>query len=172
MAILAVCPGAYSLRGEEVAVLPTAAPVTSLWIVVPAQFLGACGEELGWRYLLQPLLRGRSSVLVASAAVGLLWGLWHVQIITLGLGFAAGFLVSAVALSIIMGVAIDRAGGQNLAIAAVFHLLVNLGLLFLLDEEDGDATAMWVVAASAAGLAAAWALIDRASGRPKSASVP
>ena len=72
VAILAVCPGAYSLRGKEVGVLPTAALVTSLWIVVTAQSLGACGEELGWRCLLQPLLRGRSSVLVASAAVGLL----------------------------------------------------------------------------------------------------
>jgi membrane protease YdiL (CAAX protease family) len=142
-------------------VLPAAALVAPLWLIVPAQWVGSCGEELGWRCLLQPLVRGRLAPAGASASVGLLWGVWHVQVFAAGVGFASAFLVSAVALSVIMGLAIHRAGGHNLALAATFHLLVNLGLLLLLDEEDGDTTAMWVFALTSVLLAAAWALADR-----------
>jgi membrane protease YdiL (CAAX protease family) len=159
--IFAGCLGVYAATGTDPEILPTTAVVAPLWLIVPAQLVGACGEELGWRCLLQPLFRRRWSPLVASAAVGLMWGAWHVQVFTIGASFAAAFLTSAVALSVVMGLAIDRAGGHNLAIAATFHLLINLGLLFLLDEENGDATAMWVFALMSAAVAGVWAVAHR-----------
>lgn len=160
-AIAGGCVGVCVLLGRTAVTLSTADLVAPLAVVVAAQLVGACGEELGWRALLLPLLGRRLSPLVASAVVGVLWGVWHVQVFTVGAAFAVAFLLSAVALSVVMGLAIRRAGGHNLVIAGTFHLLANLVLLFLLDEEDGDPTAMWTFALTAAVLAAVWTLADR-----------
>jgi hypothetical protein len=41
-----------------------------------------------------------------------------------------------------MGASIHRRPGHNLLFASVLHLLINLGLLFLMDEENGQAMPM------------------------------
>lgn len=43
-------------------------------VIAVAQLIGACAEEVGWRCLLQPLLRIRFGPLVSSVTVGVLWG--------------------------------------------------------------------------------------------------
>jgi membrane protease YdiL (CAAX protease family) len=111
------------------------------WLIVPAQFVGACGEELGWRSFLQPYLRTRFGRVATGVIVGLLWGAWHVQVFAEGLAYAGTFLTTTVAISVTMVVLVERARGQQLVVAGAFHALINLALLVVLPEESGDLTA-------------------------------
>ncbi|UUU43682.1 CPBP family intramembrane glutamic endopeptidase [Streptomyces sp. NBC_00162] len=110
----------------------------SFALIVVAQLVGACAEELGWRCLLQPLLRTRFGVLASSVTVGVLWGLWHVPVFAQRPQYAAAFLAATVAMSVVLGLALEGAGGaRRLLLAGGFHTLVNLGMLLFLDEESG-----------------------------------
>jgi membrane protease YdiL (CAAX protease family) len=157
--------GIHAALGQRLALLPLHDLTAPLLVIVPLAFVGACGEELGWRCLLQPLLRRRYSAIAASTVVGLLWATWHVQIFTQGVSQASAFVITAVAMSVIMGLAIERSGGHNLLIAATFHALNNLGFLFLAGDGNGDGVDSWVFALMFAIAAAGWALADRRTHR-------
>lgn len=123
-----------------------AVPVTGIGAVGPpvaalllAQFVGACGEELGWRCLLQPLLRTRFGALTTGVVVGVVWGLWHVQILGLGPLYVLGFLAGTVGMSVLLAALLDRGRAPVLLIAGGFHFLINIGLLVFGDEETGAA---------------------------------
>ncbi|MFD7019826.1 CPBP family intramembrane glutamic endopeptidase [Streptomyces sp. NPDC059928] len=136
--IVALCVlGYYAVRGE----VPFTSPGSlqhPFALIVAAQLVGACGEEVGWRCYLQPLLRSPLGTIAASVTVGVLWGAWHVQVFTQAPLYAAGFLVATVAMSVVLGIALDGLGGwRRLLYAGGFHALVNLGLLLFLDEESG-----------------------------------
>jgi membrane protease YdiL (CAAX protease family) len=106
-------------------------------LIVVAQFVGACGEEIGWRCLLQPLVRRRFGPLSASALVGVVWGVWHVQVFAQAPAYAAGFLLATVAMSVVLGLGLERVRAGRLLLAGGFHTLVNLGMLLFMDEESG-----------------------------------
>ncbi|MFG2873444.1 CPBP family intramembrane glutamic endopeptidase [Streptomyces sp. NPDC048337] len=135
-------------------------------LIVVAQSIGACGEEIGWRCLLQPLLRTRFGAIASSVTVGVLWGTWHVQVFAQRPGYAAAFLAATIGMSVVLGLVLDGTGGAyRLLLAGGFHTLVNLGMLLFLDEEAGGVLAMSCFAASsvlAAVLCAARAGTDRA----------
>ncbi|MFE9932604.1 CPBP family intramembrane glutamic endopeptidase [Streptomyces sp. NPDC005533] len=136
--------------------LPVTAPRAlehPLALLVAAQLLGACAEEIGWRCHLQPLLRTRFGPVTASVLVGALWGLWHVPVLAQEPAYAAGFLTATIAMSVILGLALERVRHNRLLLAGGFHTLVNLGMLFVTDETSPAAAPM--VALGAACLAAA-----------------
>ena len=62
-----------------------------------------------------------------------------------GLPFVAVFVTMAV--SVIMGVLVRNTGAGSLAVAGVFHWLLNLGILLLLNFENGSLRDMTVLAA-------------------------
>ncbi|SEC08865.1 CAAX protease self-immunity [Streptomyces sp. 2231.1] len=129
----------------------------SFLLVAVAQLVGACGEEIGWRCFLQPLLRTRFGPLPASVAVGTVWGLWHVQVLGRSPAYAAGFLLATIALSVVLGLALDGTGGMTrLLLAGAFHALVNLGMLLFMDEETGRTAPMVLFGVASALIAAAW----------------
>ncbi|MFH7595765.1 CPBP family intramembrane glutamic endopeptidase [Streptomyces racemochromogenes] len=129
--------GSYAVCGQA-PFTPPGSLHQSFALIVVAQLVGACGEEVGWRCFLQPLLRTRLGTLAASVTVGVLWGVWHVQVFAQAPAYAAAFLVATVAMSVVLGIALDGLGGwRRLLYAGGFHALVNLGLLLFLDEESG-----------------------------------
>lgn len=139
-------------------------------LIALAQLVGACGEEIGWRCLLQPLLRDRFGSLTASAAVGVVWGLWHVQVLTRSPAYAAGFLLATVAMSVVLGLALEEeTGGRRLLLAGGFHALVNLGMLLFMDEESGRAVPMVLFGLACAAAAVPWV---RRSGRRPVVTIP
>lgn len=117
------------------------------WALVLTMIVGAAGEELGWRAYLQPYLRTRFSVLRSSLIVGVLWGFWHIGGFANGLVYMGLFVVMAVALSVVMGTVLEGARRTNLVVATAAHAAVNLGLILLFDEENGDVFSMAVLAA-------------------------
>jgi membrane protease YdiL (CAAX protease family) len=117
------------------------------WALVITMIVGAAGEELGWRAYLQPYLQTRFSVLRSSLLVGVLWGFWHIGGFAYGVVYMGLFVVMAVALSVVMGAVISGARRTNLVVATAAHAAVNLALILLFSEEDGDLFPMAVLAA-------------------------
>ncbi|OXY98541.1 CPBP family intramembrane glutamic endopeptidase [Streptomyces diastatochromogenes] len=131
-------------------------------LIALAQLVGACGEEIGWRCFLQPLLRTRFGPLTASAAVGAVWGLWHVQVLARSPAYAVGFLLATIAMSVVLGLALEGVGGRlRLLLAGGFHALVNLGMLLFMDEETGRAVPMVLFGLACAVTAVAWVGLRR-----------
>ncbi|MGC8994901.1 MAG: CPBP family intramembrane glutamic endopeptidase [Pyrobaculum sp.] len=97
---------------------------------VAVAFLGAFGEEYGWRGYLLPRLAERWGYLKASFVVGLIWALWHTPAILLGYEYgwrwrAEGvllFILPTVPLSVIHTAVYLRYGVWG---AAFLHGAVN-----------------------------------------------
>ncbi|MBB4891851.1 membrane protease YdiL (CAAX protease family) [Streptomyces olivoverticillatus] len=168
--VIAAAATAYGLATGDAHVTAPGALHHPFVLIVVAQLIGACGEEIGWRCFLQPLLRTRWGLVPASAAVGLVWGVWHVQVFALAPAYAAGFLLSTVSMSVVLGVALERVRGSRLLLAGGFHALVNLGMLLLMDEESGAVLPMVLFGAAclAAAVVWVWAGVRRAPARIES----
>jgi len=102
------------------------------WLIVVAQLVGACGEEFGWRSFLQPHLERRYSPLASALVLGFAWGTWHFGVTSNGLLVYAVFVATAMCLSVIMAEMIR--GVSSLAVAGVFHWLLNIGILMPLNN--------------------------------------
>ncbi|WP_404868928.1 lysostaphin resistance A-like protein [Kitasatospora griseola] len=158
LAIIAVAVAGSLLLHGSVPVRDPNGLVAPFWVVAVAQFVGACGEEIGWRCFLQPLLRTRFGPLGSSVAVGLLWGCWHMQIFAAAPAYAAGFLAATTAMSVLLGLAWERIGAHRLLVAGGFHTLVNLGMLLFLDEESGVVEPMVLFGVAGVLVALPWVL--------------
>lgn len=157
----------YTVTGKPVAYTPPASLSHPFWLIVIAQFVGAAGEEIGWRCFLQPTLQSRIGVFPASVIVGVLWGIWHIGVFAEGWTYALFFILFAVSLSVIFGEMLRDARGGKLVIAASYHTLINLGMLLWFDEEAGSSLAMGTLAVSCAIVA----VIMLAVGRMKRAEM-
>lgn len=152
-----LCLAALAVTGHAVHVTSPGSLGEPFWLIVIAQLIGACAEELGWRSFLQPHLEQRYSPVVSGLIVGTLWGTWHVEYFSDGLLFFAVFLVAAVAISVILA-GLTRCVSR-LAVAGVFHWLLNLAVLLLLNFAGGglaDVTALAAGFVVAAAVLAWW----------------
>ncbi|MCB5163910.1 CPBP family intramembrane metalloprotease [Streptomyces bambusae] len=140
--IMLISVGGYAaLHGDPVVTDPRELAHPFVLVVV-AQLAGACAEEVGWRCWLQPLLRDRFGALAASVLVGVVWGVWHVSVFAQDPAYAAGFLVATVAMSVVLGLGVERIRSSQLLFTGSFHALVNLGMLLCMDEESGAVAPM------------------------------
>ncbi len=93
------------------------------------------GEELGWRGYLQPMLRERYSLLVASLVVGVTWALWHLPGYYFGTGVVDGvsfgwFFAWVVSGALIMGYLYEQT--RSVFIAILFHTSANASFNMIL----------------------------------------
>ncbi|WP_380283956.1 CPBP family intramembrane glutamic endopeptidase [Kitasatospora purpeofusca] len=167
--VIALAAGAYALLDGDARLTDPRSLAHPFTLIVLAQLVGACGEEIGWRCFLQPLLRTRLGPLAASVVVGLLWGGWHVQVFAQRPAYAAGFLLAAVAMSVVLGLALEGVRANRLLLAGGFHTLINLGMLLTMDEEDGTVLPMVLFGAACLLAAVPWVLRARRRGAPDGA---
>ncbi|MBT2444088.1 CPBP family intramembrane metalloprotease [Streptomyces sp. ISL-36] len=161
--IVALAAGAYGwLKGDAVATDPRNLEHPFALVVV-AQLVGACGEEIGWRCYLQPLLRTRFEPVAASVLVGAAWGVWHLGVFAQPPAYAAGFLVATVAMSVVLGLGPEGTRAGRLLLAGGFHTLVNLGMLLFMDEESGAVTPMLLLGAACLVATVPWVVAARRS---------
>jgi uncharacterized protein len=137
-AVFGSCMAALALTGHPVHITSPASLGEPFWLIAAAQLIGACGEELGWRSFLQPHLQQRYSPLISAVIVGTLWGTWHVMYLSDGALFFVLFLLLTIALSVIMAELIR--GVSSLPVAGVFHWLINLATLLLINFASGNLT--------------------------------
>ncbi|WP_406864675.1 CPBP family intramembrane glutamic endopeptidase [Streptomyces sp. HUAS MG47] len=159
--IIALSAGAYGWVHGSAVVTDPRSLAHPFALVVVAQFVGACGEEIGWRCLLQPLLRTRFGPVTASVLVGAVWGVWHVGVFAQAPAYAAGFLAATVSMSVVLGLALERIRSGRLLLAGGFHALVNLGMLLFMDEESGAVVPMLLFGGACLVVAVAWAVAAR-----------
>ncbi|MGY5077886.1 CPBP family intramembrane glutamic endopeptidase [Streptomyces nigrescens] len=145
----------------------SARPGAPFLLIAVVQLIGACGEEIGWRCFLQPLLRTRLGPLAASVTVGVAWGVWHVQVFARHPVYAGAFITAAVSMSVVMGWALEGVRASRLLLAGGFHALINLGMLLFMDEESGAVLPMVLFGASCLAAAGLWTW--RSVGRQRSA---
>ena len=124
--VFGLCLAGLAVTGQAIHLTSPGSLGEPFWLIAVAQLVGACGEELGWRSFLQPHLQQRHSPVVSALIVGVLWGTWHVEYFSDGLLFVAAFLAMAVAISVILA-ELTR-GVSSLAVAGVFHWLLNLAI--------------------------------------------
>ncbi|WP_067838547.1 CPBP family intramembrane glutamic endopeptidase [Nocardia lijiangensis] len=102
------------------------------------QFLGAGGEEIGWRGLMQPILESRMTRFAAVSATGVTWALWHVQAFAAGLVIAVCFFVSTMAFAIVLGYLSNGSFHQRVLIASIGHWLINIAGYLLAGDNILD----------------------------------
>jgi len=112
----------------------------TLLIAFPLSFIAFLGEEYGWRYYFQPVLQKRFGLRAGVVILGILWGVWHLNIdfmfytTTTGPQMFIGQLITCVSLAIFFGFVYMRT--QNIWVIALMHFLNNnLAVLF----SGGDA---------------------------------
>lgn len=159
--VIVLAAGAYGLAHGDAVVTDPRSLDHPFALIVVAQLVGACGEEIGWRCWLQPLLGARFGALTASVAVGAVWGVWHVGVFAQAPAYAAGFLVATVAMSVVLGLGLERIGAGRLLLAGGFHALVNLGMLLFMDEESGAVLPMVLFGGACVLAAVPWVLGTR-----------
>ncbi|MGB7859928.1 MAG: type II CAAX endopeptidase family protein [Acidimicrobiia bacterium] len=125
-------------------------------------FAGAW-EELGWRGYALPRMLGRSSPLLASLGVGVLWAIWHLPLFLTGdLPWADAAFIVIVS---VLFTAVFVQTKQSVLIAFVMHAAVNAaGGVTILLFEGVDRTQMYwsatvvtaAVAAVVVGMRAKW----------------
>jgi membrane protease YdiL (CAAX protease family) len=91
-------------------------------------------EETAWRGFALPRLERRFSPLVASIVLGFVWALWHLPLFFISGSFQSGipfggFVISTVAISLIIGWLFTHARGSVL-IAALFHAVTDVSIAF------------------------------------------
>lgn len=108
----------------------------SFALLLLLQLIGACGEEIGWRGLAQPVLEPAVGRLPAVLVTGLVWALWHVHAFAAGPVVALSFLLSTLCLAVVFGCVGAGSPAQRILVATVGHWLVNIGLYVV----SGDRT--------------------------------
>jgi membrane protease YdiL (CAAX protease family) len=131
-----------------------------LGLVLVLQMLGAAGEEVGWRGVVQPLLENRFSLVWSGILTGALFGLGHFYVLpAAGVVVYLAFVAAAIGLSVTLAVLTE---GHSLTarvlIATLFHWLVNTAMLLVF--SGGDQSLLWTVnTAIATGLVAVLAVV-------------
>lgn len=107
-------------------------------VILVVQFVGAMGEEIGWRGVLQPVLEQQMRRIFAAIATGIVWAVWHVQIFAAGSATAATFIAMTTVLAILMGYLGNGSFWQRVVTASIIHWLVNITLYVLAGDHTDD----------------------------------
>ncbi|WP_159080711.1 CPBP family intramembrane glutamic endopeptidase [Nocardia suismassiliense] len=126
--------GATAFAGHDL-VGPAAVGGVPFVVFFVIQLVGATGEEIGWRGLLQPLLESRVRRFVAIVVTGAAWALWHVQAFGAGPVVAVSFFISAMAFAVLLGSLGTGSCRQRIVVAAVGHWLINAGIYLTAGDE-------------------------------------
>ena len=104
----------------------------------------ALGEEIGWRGYALPRLQAGGSALDVSLILGPIWALWHLPLWLTGTpgrtaSLYAAFVVSVIALSVILTWVYNSTGG-SLLLVVLLHATFNLPMTLAMEQLGSRAT--------------------------------
>lgn len=120
---------AVALRGEPGDELDDGVVSWGIPAAFVVSFVAAIPEEVGWRGFALPRLQARSSALISSLIVGVLWWAWHLPLLLNEDNVMSSYpmipyFVSTVALSVVYAWLFNSTAGSVL-IVALFHASSN-----------------------------------------------
>lgn len=139
--VLAVIAGGVgSLIGEPPA-LADASAVSVLLLLLFNVWMWLITEETAWRGFALPRLQRRFNPLTASLVLGVLWAAWHIPLFLIPGTFQsaipfAGFAISTIATSVLIGWVFNQACGSVL-LAAIFHGVTDVTIAVCGVMSDG-----------------------------------
>lgn len=168
--LFAVIVVALTLAAADDLMGPQAVAGVPFVLFVVLQLVGATGEEIGWRGLMQPLLETRMGRLAAVLVTGIIWALWHVQSFAEGPVVAVSFVVSTTSFAVILGYLAEGNVIQRVLVAAIGHWLVNVAMYLVVGDDTLDRPQVLFVAIAALIVAVAVFAAYRFRGNTPSAS--
>ena len=104
-------------------------------------------EETAWRGFTLPRLQAKYTPTISSLILGVLWGLWHIPLVFIPGSFQAtipfaGFILSAIATSILMTWVFNHSKGSVL-VSAIFHAATDVTIAFA-NVMTGDLRLFWI----------------------------
>jgi membrane protease YdiL (CAAX protease family) len=132
----------------------------SLMPMILIIIVGGIGEEIGWRSFLKTTLERKSSVLVSSIIVGIMWGLWHIDRWNLGIIFMSIMVLETVSFSIIMAL-ILKDTNNNIIISTALHASFNTGFMIFLGTRFTETKIMLLIAVTMLLIAIIMVIINR-----------
>jgi hypothetical protein len=137
--------------------LPEEITISPLLLVIPyfilMLVLGGGQEEFGWRGFAQDLLNDRYGVLIGSAFLGLMWGLWHAPLwIMPGEGHEnysfIAFVLFTIIFSVMIGLLYNKSG-KKMVIPWIMHAIGNTSVplfpILFLDKVPQPGYWIWVL---------------------------
>lgn len=115
---------AYNLLVQPL--VPHRVTLSQFPLILAGMFLGAIGEEIGWRGYAQRAISEGKNLIIAPLVVGVLWGLWHIGNYQYGVVYVAYFLLFSTGASGVMGYVLGPTR-YNVVLAAIFHVVLNCG---------------------------------------------
>jgi membrane protease YdiL (CAAX protease family) len=128
---------------------------SQLYLILPAflqiLFLGALGEEIGWRGFALPRLQRPFNALWASLVLGAIWALWHLPLFWMPQDFHSQipfglFLLQELGLTILFTWIYNNTRG-SLLLASLFHAASNttIGVLPVIPADAaGSLRPLWL----------------------------
>ena len=128
---------------EEVNLIPL-----YLIFVVLSPLQGPVGEEFGWRGYALPKLQTKYGPIVASLAIGIMWGIWHLptfyapmgvladMVSALGFSFIIPYILGTIANSIFMTWLYNKTRASALIAGIVWHAAINFWAPVLLSDSS------------------------------------
>lgn len=124
-------------------------------------------EEIGWRGYLLPLLQKRYGPFASSLVVGVIWGLWHLPLAWVSVGFQrsdepwrdmAFFVTTIIPVSYLATWLFSRTG-ESVLVVSVYHIAVNLAdFVVVLPSQLGEAVLVTTSIVTTIVAVAAWRL--------------
>lgn len=120
--------------------------------------VGVAMEEFGWRTVLEPTLRQAMPVWKTALVTGLIWSGWQWTVfgpvlnrwrhdggIVVIAAYLFFWLVTQIAISMILVLAHNKMRRGNWVAAVAFRFVYGVGFFLILDEEVGRWQAMWAI---------------------------
>lgn len=146
---------------------PAAPAGAPLALFLGLQALGALGEEVGWRGVVQCCGESFARPAMVSAIAGFLFGVTHLGYWSLGAVPVLTFALTAMCMSLTITTIFVGSFWQRMVPAVIVHLGINLGLPAVAASDEMLATRPVTLAAAVVMLAVAvagQALVARSSG--------
>lgn len=111
-------------------------PVYTAVLSIPIMIIGGGLEELGWRYILQPMLEKKIGFVKAVLVTALIWAVWHLPLFFIQGTSQSNWNFGLFTLLVI---------GMSFALAVIYRLSKSIWLCILFHSMINAFSASWVM---------------------------